>query len=105
MINGGMGKKSIRKENQKVGPAAAPAAAEQENAPEDADEKNHQVEEGVTAEYIGKRLLFYTAGGNPIIERFIMNYLMDYRCGLMILGLAMGTLFSQWVDSMLPPKN
>lgn len=92
-----MGKKSV-KDRQTA------RTTVQDNTPEP-EESEKPVEEGVTAQYVGKRILFYVAGGNPIIENFIMNYLLDFRCGLMILGLALGSLFSQWLDSVLPPKQ
>ena len=79
--------------------------ADQAKADKDMAENPPQETDGVTARYVGDRILFYIAGGNPIIEGVIRNYLLDHRFGMMCLGLGLGSLFSQWLNSLFPPPS
>ncbi len=67
------------------------------------DEVKNKEDEGITAEYIGNRIIFYVAGGNPVLIRWINTYLMDHRFGLMCLGLALGSIFSEWLSTVIAP--
>jgi hypothetical protein len=97
-----MGKGRSNKD-KKVERGPAPPAEEDkcaDNVPEDGTKK---ADEGVTAQYIGSRIVFYVAGGNPILIHWINTYLLDHRFGLMCLGLAMGSLFSEWLNTVIAP--
>ncbi len=80
-------------------------------AEEDKDSDNVQGKgrtqegEGITAQYIGSRIIFYVGGGNPILIRWINTYLLDHRFGLMCLGLAMGSIFSEWLNMVIAPAQ
>jgi hypothetical protein len=52
--------------------------------------------------YIGKRIVYYLSGGNPVIERWISKYLFDYRLGLMCLGMGMGFYFAEYINAKYP---
>ena len=68
-------------------------AEEDKGSDNEQDDCKKKEDEGFTAQNIGIRI------------RWISTYLLDYRLGLMCLGLAMGSIFSEWLNTVIAPAQ
>jgi hypothetical protein len=76
------------------------------------EERSNQVDEmpkqSSTSITMKKGSIYYLAGCNVVLEgaiRQILSFLLDYRLGLMCLGIALGSMFANWLNSLFPPRR